>query len=237
MKALNALHSSMETYTLKREGNDYSDSSLPDNTFASATAIRKALRENNGVLSPYMPADSLLVLEQELSFNKIMYEDDMSGLLLYKLHSLQACGYTEYLDISTSLSDKISGQLEKYISFPQFCNILKSKDITHTRISRSLLHILLNIKKDDMELYAENGFAQYIRILGFREDSSPLLGILKNSTLPVISKLADAEKQLNAHANKQLSQDIFAAHVYDGIIAQKTGRPIQNEYRRQIVIV
>lgn len=239
LKALNTFHSSMETYTVKREGSGYSDNALPDNAFGSATAIRKALSENadTDALSQYMPSESLSVLNRELSSNSIVFEDALSGLLLYKLYSLHQNGYTDYLDITPALSDKISGQLEKYISFPQFCDILKSKDITHTRISRSLLHILLDIKKEDMALYAENGYAQYIRILGFREASAPLLGILKSSTLPVISKLADAEKQLGTHAQKQLSQDIFASHIYDGILAQKTGRPIQNEYRRKIVIL
>ncbi len=239
LKALYTLSSSMKTYTVKRQGSHYSDTTLPTRGYSSATAIRKHVLDTactNG-LSDHMPFAALSVLEREFALNHVVFEDDLSGLLLYRLYSLQANGYTEYMDISPALSDKINRQSEHYVSFTQFCELLKSKDLTHTRISRSLLHILLDIKKDDIHLYAENGYAQYVRLLGFREASSPLLRILKTGALPIISKLADAEKQLNTIANKQLAQDIFATHVYDGIVAQKTGRPILNEYRRQIVII
>lgn len=239
LKALRFFNTSMETYTIKRQGSHYSAPLLPSHGFSSATAIRNLVYDTastNG-LAGYMPEVSLSILERELSLNHMVSEDSLSGLLLYKLYSLQEEGYTEYMDISQAISDKIAGHLEKYISFRSYCELLKSKDITYTRLSRCLLHILLDIKKDDLALYAENGYAQYIRILGFKEKSAPLLGVLKNSRIPVISKLADTEKTLAPVAKKQLYQDIFAAHVYEGLIAQKTGSPIRNEYRRKIVIL
>ena len=40
--------------------------------------------------------------------------------------------------------------------------------------------------------------------------------------------------QLQQAGMRQLQQDIFAAHLYESVKAQKTGSPMQNEYRRQI---
>ncbi len=239
IKALLSLHSSMEVYTVCRTGSGYTDTSLPDHAFSSAMAIRRSIFEGGSLeaLSSYMPEDSLHILKEELSCGFPVCENDFSGMLLYKLLCLQNEGYTSYLDVSPSLSDKIDGLLEQYTSWSQFCTLLKSKDLTHTRISRSLLHILLDIKKEDLQVYSDSGYSGYARILGFQKSSQSLFGNLKIASIPLLSKLADADKLLSDTAKKQLAQDIFAAHLYDGTAAQKTGRTLQNEYRRQIVIL
>ncbi|MBQ9135418.1 MAG: nucleotidyltransferase family protein, partial [Lachnospiraceae bacterium] len=239
IKALISLHSSMEVYTICRTGSGYSDTALPDHAFSSAMAIRHSILEGSSLdtLSPYMPKESLHILKEELSDGFPVCENDFSGMLFYKLLSLQNKDYTSYLDVSPSLSDKISGLLEQYTSWSQFCSLLKSKDLTHTRISRSLLHILLDIKKADLQEYGASGYSGYARILGFKKSSQTLFSNLKTTSIPLLSKLADADKLLSCTAKKQLAQDIFAAHLYDSTVAQKTGRTLQNEYRRQIVIL
>ena len=117
--------------------------------------------------------------------------------------------------------------------------------MTRSRIDRSLLHILLDIKSADLAQYASCGDVFYARILGFCKSATPLLGHLKKvGTLPLLSKLADAEDTLKAAygscpddaALHMLKQDIFAAHLYESVVAQKIGSPIKNEYRRQIVM-
>ena len=239
IKALITLHSPMEVFTVCRTGSGYTDRALPEHAFGSAMAIRQSIFDGASLdsLSSYMPADSLPILKEELSCGFPVYETDFSSMLLYKLLSLKKEDYAAYLDVSSALSDKIHGLLEEYVSWPQFCSLLKSKDLTHTRIARSLLHILLDIRKDILAEYNAAGFSQYARILGFKKNSQPLFGALKAGSLPFISKLADAERLLSDTGKKQLSQDIFAAHLYDSVAAQKTGRTLQNEYRRQIVIV
>ena len=99
------------------------------------------------------------------------------------------------------------------------------------------MHILLDIKKADLQEYGASGYSGYARILGFKKSSQTLFSNLKTTSIPLLSKLADADKLLSCTAKKQLAQDIFAAHLYDSTVAQKTGRTLQNEYRRQIVIL
>lgn len=52
-----------------------------------------------------------------------------------------------YSDISPELSDRIYNNLPHYKGFDNFADILKTKQYTHTRITRVLTHILLDIKK------------------------------------------------------------------------------------------
>ena len=116
--------------------------------------------------------------------------------------------------------------------------MLKSKDITYVRVARNLLHILLNIKKESMKKYKEEGYIFYARMLGFKKSSNELLSALKSkATIPVISKLADARHQLSPVGMEMLETDIQAAHIYDTIVSEKFGTPTVSEFSREIVII
>ncbi len=239
IKALYRLGSSMEIYTLTREGSGYLNPSMTG-SYCSAMAIRQNIFDGVDYekLSSYMPDTILALLKRSLDDGDPVTTDDFSSMLFYRLLCLQQEGYTAFADVSQALSDKISRLWENYSSYSTFStSLLKSKDLTHTRINRCLLHILLHIKKQDMLDYAAAGEAQYARILGFKKSSHALFGELRDSSLPLISKLADADKLLSPIGIHQLQQDIFAAHLYDSIAAKKAGRPIINEYRRQIIIL
>ncbi|MDE5802085.1 MAG: nucleotidyltransferase [Lachnospiraceae bacterium] len=239
LKALIKLDSPMEVYTLPRQGAGYSDDSLQEQHFCSALALRHRLLDGGTCdeFSPFIPKAALHILERELASRKSVHTDDFSSMLFYRLLQLQAEGYSAFADVSDALSDKMAKLLEHYILWSQFCSdLLKSKDLTHSRLNRSLLHILLNIKKQDLCDYEASGNAQYARVLGFRADSKPLFSELSKK-LPLITKLSDADRLLSPVGMRQLQQDIFAAHLYESVKTQKTGGPMLNEYRRQIVIV
>ena len=93
-----------------------------------------------------------------------------------------------------------------------------------------------NITKEMYGDIKANDYAGYARILGFRNEAAPLLSAIgKNTTIPLISKLADAPKVLNEHSLQNLEHDIFCSHVYESIIATKTGNVTKNEYQREII--
>ena len=231
LKAIYRLKSSLRAVTLKREGSGFLDETLCDGSFCSALAIRNALLsgKDTASLSPFVPKSTLTILEKASKEHAFLCEDDFSSLLFYRLLSLSAEGYTDFADVSSSLSDKISSSLFSYRSYKEFCESLKTKDITYTRLSRCLLHILLDIRENER-------IAPYARVLGFRKDALALFGALKNSSIPLISKPADAKNLLSASALALFKQDVFAAHLYEGVLAQKKGGTPQNEYRRQIII-
>jgi hypothetical protein len=113
--------------------------------------------------------------------------------------------------------------------------LLKSRDLTYTRISRVLLHILLDITKED---YASASRAAYLRVLGFRRDAAPLLSaIKKNSNLPLVTKVADASAILPADTYALLKKDLYAADLYRGIGQVCSGLTLPNEFTHELVIV
>ncbi len=178
---------------------------------------------------PYETQNQLQVWQDEKGA-RFPQADDFSAMLHYRLLMERDTGFTEYLDVSEDLSNKICNRINEFESFTQFVSLLKSRDLTETRVQRCLLHILLNIRKKNMEQYLQEDLpTTYLRILGFRKDSTNLLHMLRESaSLPLISKLADAEKLLEPTALQLLREDILASEIYDSVAYESaTDSPIR----------
>ncbi|MBO6089481.1 MAG: nucleotidyltransferase family protein, partial [Lachnospiraceae bacterium] len=239
IRALKQFESSIIPVTNLRIGAGYHDRMM-DNPICSSLAIRSSLEETNELehIRSQIPFHVYKILEEQYDKTFPVLNKDISSILKYKLLLDEGKGYEEYLDISPDFSAKIIKSLNKYESYSQFCDLLKSKDITYVRVARNLLHILLNIKKESMKKYKEEGYIFYARMLGFKKSSNELLSALKSeATIPIISKLADARHQLSPVGMEMLETDIQAAHIYDTIVSEKFGIPTVSEFSREIVII
>lgn len=206
-------------------------------TYMSITGepVRQAMSEPLSVIRSHVPTTTYEILLEKFGRTYPLIYNNFSREVGYKLILEAENGFEDYLDVSRELSDKIIKNLGYFKSIDQFCNLLKTKDITYSRISRCMTHILLDIKKNTLPRETRPGYA---RILGFRKNSEELLGIIKeNSSIPMISKLADASKYLPEDNMKMLEKDIQAAHIYDLVSACKYQYELMNEYTRQIIIV
>ena len=249
LKTLYKRNSSMKAYTTKRQGAGYHEID-PGSQYASATAIRHIMTEQftaqameNTLFANHIPAEAFEIL----SSLSPLTENAFSAQLHYKLLSESSQGFTQYLDVSEDISDRIIKHLYDFVSFRQFTDLLKTKDITYTRLSRCLLHILLGITNDRMAEYRCAVTVPYARVLGFRKDAAPLLNTIKrNSAIPLITKLADGDQILLNHygdtkqarlARRMLSDDFSINQIYESATSLQTGSPMRNEYRTPLVII
>lgn len=235
-KALLAADSGITPVTIKRKGDAYHETILNKDAsvFSSASAIRNAIEGTKALTAQlsHLP-DSFLTC------------NDFSSLLYYKLLMEREEGYAKYLDCSNDLSDKIIKNLPEYTDFTGFCSLLKSKDLTYARISRVLTHILLGITTPDsfrQPLSERKLPVPYARLLGFRKNSTELLSsIKKNSSIPLISKLADAPsllgKEPSGNALQMVKQDILASDIYESVFSHKYKRGLLNEYKQSPIIL
>jgi len=100
-----------------------------------------------------------------------------------------------------------------------------------------LLHLILDIKTCDYTFGKELDYIPYLRMLGFRKDSSALLKALKHcSVVPIISKLADATSFLSADAVMLLEKDIFAADLYSQVCANISNTSPNSEFTKNIIL-
>ena len=140
--------------------------------------------------------------------------DDYSFQLLYalRMHLDQA---EIYADISEDLAERIRRQLPYCTGFKQFRDLLKTRNLTLTRVSRSLLHLLLGIKKERMEFLQSKGMALYARPLALNRDSRSLFSMIKKNTeIPFLSKLSGAGRLLGAEEMAFLNEEIRAEELY-----------------------
>ncbi len=220
---------------IRRIGDGYHETDV-SSRYASAAAIRKILA-SGGDVSDYVPASTLDLLSGKESGACPMSENDLSLTLYYRLLLLQPEGYERFADCSHDISCKISGHLHEFQDFGQFARLLKSRNLTYTRICRVLLHILLDITKEDYRAWVKTTRFPYLRVLGFRKTAAPLLGeIKKKSSAPMISKMADAFDILSENDGSLLQKDIFAADLYRGIVRSRTGINQKNEYTQSILV-
>ena len=234
-KAILREKSSISPVAIKREGNDYHEKSLAENIFPSASAIRKAIMDthNARTLENFLPESCRDVFFQTVSDHNYLLENDLDLIYRYRLLQETEELLCSYLDMSHSLARRILSCRNQYETFSQFANQLKTKDITHTRIQRALLHMLLHIHNVPEQM-------PYARVLGFRKSSASLLGeIKKHSRIPLLTKLSDASKVLeeNPHSLDLLEETTFSSNLYENILAQKKNASCIHEYQKQIIVL
>ena len=225
LKALYRLHSKMKAYTIRRISSNYHDQELKE-TYSSASAIRNEIkRDSMDTLLSQVSETNLKLLRNLKNLRYPVYPNDFSLVLKYKLMQESKESLMKYADVSVELANRILNRLDEYKKLEQFCDLLKTKELTYSRISRALLHILLDIKSED---YRD---ITYARVLGFRKSHSEILSQIKqNASIPLVTKLA-AFPDLEG-----LKLDIKTSNLYESVLTDKYQTDFQSEYTKSIVI-
>lgn len=230
----------MKPVTFKRVGAGYNDPYSPGRPGISSKAIREAVSYGSDInsLKDYMTEESFKSLKDSVKKNLTVTEDDFSQMLIYKLLSERQTGYAKYSDVSEELSDRILNNLDKFTSFSDFCNLLKTKNITYTRVSRALFHILLNMTEDSNACTEYTGACPYIRVLGFRKESEPLVSEIKTkSVVPIITGYNDAVKNLYDEPMKQLMRESAIEDLYFSVQTLKSKAKSKPDMSRPLIVL
>ena len=258
LKALRKLGSPLRPYTIQRKGAHYHDQTFSPDHYSSASAIRSLLAHSGSALrtdslggSFEDPSFSSILtglegqvpdccLELLKDFHKVtypVYPNDFSLLLKYKLLNKHPENLVRYMDVSEELANRICSQLDNFFNYRQFCELLKTRELTQTRINRALLHIMLGTKKSSVRTYRENGFHYYARLLGFRRDQgSVVAAAAKKSSLPLLIRLSDSGS-LPETGKLMLRNNILASSLYMSVVTDKFRTAFQNEYRQPVLKV
>ncbi len=239
LKALIRTGSSLKPVNIKREGVDH-DSTNSYGIYGSAKMIRKTLKLTGSFISAskYVPQDSVDTYLESFDIDYPVFLNDFSALLKYRLLMEDETSLISYSDVNYDLSRRIMNNLNKYISYDQFIELIKTRNITYTRVSRALLHTLLSITKSDMRSYMENGIIGYARVLGMKKEASPLLDeIRKNASVPVITRVAEYKKLLGHPFDKMFEDDLKASEIYNTIIKDKFNTSLESDISSPVIKV
>lgn len=245
LKALKTCGSQITPYPILREGAGYHDTDILLKN-ASASAIRQTLKQSAAsdaapdlvALSAAMPPEAFRIFSEHPASPAYLEADDFSGILNYLLLFYPAEALACFADCNIEIANRLKKNLREFSSFTQFAALNQSRDITYARMSRIFTHILLHMTAEDYEQAKQLGYVPYLRPLGFKKSSSDVLGEIKKHTdIPLIGKLANARQTLSDDAFWLLEKDIFAADLYEQILAQKNRTIPRNEYTREIVLL
>ena len=182
----------IEPIIIKRTS-DFNDINSNDNII-SANNIRNKIK-NNIDISKHVPKLSYELLKKYNIINLNDYFDLIKYNILINKDNL--CSYLEVNDV---ISNKMLKWIYKSKNIDEFINNIKSKNDTIKKINRILIHILLNIKKDDT--YNLNN----IILLGFNNNGKNYLNNIKKN-IRIISKFSDLDE-------KEKNNELFLNYIY-----------------------
>jgi len=214
-------------------------------TISSATAIRKAVHSKNNTsidsfaeIKHSVPTDVYENLVEQYLKTYPISNEDFSQIIKYKLMSEGKQKLKEYLDISNDLADRLKNISDYSYNITDLTQEIKTKNMTLARINRALIHLLLNIKTNNLMEYNRNGYVQYARVLGVKKESSLLLRQIEQiERIPIITKVSKADEKLDFLGKRMLKEDIFASLLYNQAIYHKYGTIVPNEYKHGICLL
>ncbi len=229
-KALHTQKSRIRPLPVPRNGSDFNSVSLSGD-YCSASAIRSGLSGENKreVLQRYVPENCHTLFTEARQFS--MTAEELLPFLVQKLLSMDS--FDSISDISSDLSDRIRSLRYACIgkNWEQIVALLKTRQLTDARIRRALLHLILDIRSEDVRDFRASGTVFYAEVLGLRREASPLLRAVREfCPLPFLTKPSHATKFTDPLAQRMWKQDLFASHLYRSISVSHTGRTFRTEY-------
>ena len=194
--------------------------------------------------------------------------DMLSDMLSYRLLQLSyldsvapeaSSVLCDYLDVSREIADALRKQVRERMSFRERITAVKSRNYTYSRISRALLHILLDLQRKDHAAlrgayFGEAEAMPYVRVLGVRKEAKELLAAIDTTAVTsparyqrtldalrrqTIESPEDLLMSIRAgHAELMFRSDLYAADLYKQIY-----RPydhdthMENEFTRHFLVI
>ena len=239
-------------HPIHRRGVSHDESTYSTN-FASASLLRRILFQddshavtrdflddrdkshmvNGDSIAMFIPENEVPLINTLCARGMLIGADDISLLLHQAL--LYHDDISGYMDCNVDISKRILNERNNFVSFSQFADLLKTKNINHSRIRRILTHLVLGLHHEHLALLKEEDFAPYIRILGFSDAGRELLSRIKeNAKVPIIVSPQEAAKNTlwNEKKDRLLSRDVYAADLYRALLTQRLGEALPTEYTR-----
>ena len=225
MKALHELGSGIKPFIIGRRSAAHGESlemlheRKQEQRIASGTAVRKAVYAGGARAAEMLVPDTSFSIisgyERSSGFNFTEYHDkikkNMFELLKYKIITSDESELAEVYGVAEGLENRLKSCISGAEDIDGLIDSVKSKRYTRARISRTLMHLLINLRTTDFETLRETYCA---RVLGFSPTGGKLLRLMsESSAIPVFSNLSRLDKR-SPEAARVLKYDMRASDVY-----------------------
>ena len=194
--------------------------------YPSATAIRCSIREN-GLDSTvdYLPASTFKILKDFYKDGRDFITPEIfRDQAFYRIASMTPAEISEYHGVTEGLENRLKSALESSGSLGDFIDACSTRRYPKTRIARILIHILLGLKKNDVESIWARG-PLYARLLAASKRGMKLIPVLeRNSSIPVFTSLKTFYDNARPSWKTLLDYEIKASDIYSTAAGLPTGR-------------
>ena len=220
MKELILQNSRIVPKTIRRKGEDYNSLST-ESGFASASGIRHALFDKGApnpleslpeYVSKYLQDPRALIRADDFS-------DMLFARLVYEEHP------EDYASVTEDLANRLQHTWRECRSFTELADALKARNMTRSRINRALLHLLLEIREEDVRRCEH---PEVVRILGMGNAAAAFSRIRAGSVLRLSASVSDLPEEV-------YGKDRRASDLYAWVLSRKTGGKMRMEYQQMPV--
>lgn len=207
VKAIHQYVPAMKFVPILRQG-QHDGPSLPGSAFASASALRRMIADRQDYLAAggYVPDFVFSHMKQLITQGRYVDYRRYGDFVLYSSRFSGPEQLKTLPAFSEGLENRWMRCLASASTWPEALGALKTRRYSYSRLCRMGAYTALSVRRSCMEKAYAAG-PQYARLLAAAPSGMALLRKAKKS-LPVISKLAAAEKGLSPLARQMLHYDI-----------------------------
>ena len=187
IRALRRLHSNMRAVTVKREGSAYLESKLENCGFPSATALRKAWREQGlEAIFPHLPNSVRELYRQNASALPADLRH-AERLILGRLRMAAAESLEVVAELGGGLGNRLAQCAREATSLEELLTLAATKKYPTARLRRGILYALTEVTQNDLRLSPA-----YTRLLAANATGCQFLAeCRRHATMPVVTRRAD----------------------------------------------
>ncbi|MCJ7813873.1 MAG: nucleotidyltransferase [Candidatus Atribacteria bacterium] len=226
IKHLLNLNSKIKPLPIKRIGASYHQKNI-ESKISSATSIRNEIINNltsskinpfklNDKIKSTIPSSGFYVLEKELREGRgpVTFDSYQQSIFAI-LRRMSLEDISRIHGVTEGLENRIKKASLRSYTIEQLINSIKTRRYTRTKIQRIILHLMLNLSKEDITIFNKCG-PLYARVLGFSKKGKTLLRtIKKGSSLPLISKLSNYLRQTISTGDDNIQKGLIKMLDYD----------------------
>ncbi len=223
LKALRKTNSHIVPVSIPRKSSSHHQQKLQHNSsFSSASAIRNVIEQSKDLsdITPSIPEPCISLMHQHFQKDFPVTLNDFSGFL--KFQALHLDQIIDFWEISSDFQDIFQKHLCPEKNITQLIHTMKSKNLTWSRISRNLMHILLGMKNMHRDFILSHNEKLYYQILGFRKESSHVIAQLKqHATIPMVRHCRAFKDPLSPYQEELLCIEQRANQIYHIVLGEK----------------
>lgn len=228
VRAIAAQGVNWEVFTLQRQGALHNEMVAKD-TFASATMLRKMVREGNlCLLDAYMPASASTLLKTACDHGEATTQTPrLENALIAQLRRFTLEEYSNLPWLSEGLENRLYRAIRTATDYHALLEAVKTRRYPMARLRRVLWAALIGLTHNDTI-----GLPPYIRVLGMNTRGREILAAA-SPTLPILSRTAQVN-ELDERAQRIFTLECTATDLHT--LAMEKPLPCGTDHTTKLIV-